>query len=247
MNTIMTSAKKLTVKAAAAIMAALMAVTAFLPTTAKAASWKEKAYETDLISTVTGTTPVGLYTNQTYFIDVPCEMAVTVTFTMDGDCDNDFYVFLKDGDNNFIHGVCENDFKYSKKTNSSVETFTYTVKAGEYYVGVENIGCGAGAAYTMDINARVNKKTTITSAKRENGKAIIKWTAVSGVSGYEIYRMTNGGDWEDIGYVDSQYTSIYDPGATCASATYKYAIIPFFNIDGQKLFGLCSNQKTLTK
>ena len=114
-----------------------------------------------------------------------------------------------------------------------------------------------GNTYTYRIRAtyvRSGKSTvygtasSAVSAKAELGKACavatavsgpcnrISWEKVSGASGYYIYRRGQGKSWVRIGAVNSRvfsYKDIEIEGIT----SYVYAVRPYKNVDGKKVFG----------
>ena len=52
----------------------------------------------------------------------------------------------------------------------------------------------------------------LVSATAGSGSVTVKWTAVSGANGYNIYRKTDGGSWKKVKTVGSSITSWKNTG-----------------------------------
>lgn len=120
-------------------------------------------------------------------------------------------------------------------TDSTLETgqrYYYTVRA---YKKVDNKNVlgkydktGLYATTTITTPALVSIKST------KSDRATLTWKAVSGVSGYKIYRKVEGGNWQGIKTISGDSTTSYThkslvPGVTYYYTVRAYTLTPYTN------------------
>ena len=121
------------------------------------------------------------------------------------------------------------------KTVKSGDTISYTNKdiKGKYMYSMKayhtqngkNYYSALSSVYTTYTIGKV--KTVKISADKENFINTIKWSKVSGATGYEIYMKIGSGKWELAGTSDSATRSVYHP--VTEDTTYSYKIRAIYN------------------
>lgn len=76
----------------------------------------------------------------------------------------------------------------------------------------------------------------LVSATAGSGSVTVKWNAVSGANGYNIYRKTAGGGWKKVKTVGSSTTSWKDTGLKKRTA-YTDTVRAYRTVDGTKVLG----------
>lgn len=123
-------------------------------------------------------------------------------------------------------------------------TVTYTnLPSGTNYIfavrSVDLTASGqkvAGTGYTQLITATKPATPTV-SVTTQDGDASIRWTAVKGASGYEVYyKSTTSGGYVLLGTVSSGTTSFTDTGYTTGSK-YAFAVRAIKSVQGGYIYG----------
>lgn len=105
---------------------------------------------------------------------------------------------------------------YKDTTAQAGVTYTYTVRAYS----------GSTASYFDEGGVTVKRLTTpsLTSATRSSSGITVKWSKVTGASGYYIYRKTANSGWAKVGTVKSGSTVSYKDTTAKSGTTYYYTV-----------------------
>ena len=104
---------------------------------------------------------------------------------------------------------------YTDKTASSGTTYTYTVRA---YNG-NTMGDWHSAKSLMRIS-----DTTLTGASNITSGVQVKWSRVTGATGYIVYRKSGSGSWGRIADIKSGSTVSYTDTTAASGTTYTYTV-----------------------
>ena len=104
---------------------------------------------------------------------------------------------------------------YTDKTASSGTTYTYTVRA---YNG-NTMGDWHSAKSLMRIS-----DTTLTGASNITSGVQVKWSRVTGATGYIVYRKSGSGSWGRIADIKSGSTVSYIDKTAASGTTYTYTV-----------------------
>ena len=104
---------------------------------------------------------------------------------------------------------------YTDKTASSGTTYTYTVRA---YNG-NTMGDWHSAKSLMRIS-----DTTVTGASNITSGVQVKWSRVTGATGYIVYRKSGSGSWGRIADIKSGSTVSYTDTTAASGTTYTYTV-----------------------
>ena len=83
----------------------------------------------------------------------------------------------------------------------------------------------------------------LTAASASYKQINLSWSAVSGVSGYEIYRKAKGGSYQKLGNT-SYGTTSYKDGSARYGVTYTYKVRAYTNVSSGKLYSSFSREKS---
>jgi len=125
--------------------------------------------------------------------------------------------YMYPASNNYDTWVLSTDNGYLSKT----------LAAGTYYVGYK-------AAYDICVggvyNVNVNPLPYMPHISRANGNGYtqVKWTKVTGVSGYYLYRKVPGGSFSKIYTAKSYATTSYNDKSVKGGQTYYYAVRAYY-------------------
>ncbi len=115
---------------------------------------------------------------------------------------------------------------YTDKTATAGTTYYYTVRAytGNVSTAKKNTYNAAywGGYDSTGVTGKYIKMPTISSAQTNANGTALSWSAVSGATGYAVWRRTASGSWSRIGYTTS--TSYTDKTALSSGTTYYYTI-----------------------
>ncbi len=105
---------------------------------------------------------------------------------------------------------------YIDKTVKTGTKYTYTVvpKCGDVKGFYDEAGVSATYIPTPKLTSAVNSVKGVT----------VSWKAVSGVSGYIVYRKTVGGSWKRIAVVKKQKATSYLDAAAVSGTDYVYTV-----------------------
>ncbi|MCQ2508118.1 MAG: fibronectin type III domain-containing protein [Dorea sp.] len=88
-------------------------------------------------------------------------------------------------------------------------------------------------------------KTTISSLTNTSTGITVKWSKVSGVTGYVIYRSDNGGSYKKIGTAKGSATVSYADTASLTNGTkYQYKVRTYKTVNGSNVYSGYSAVKT---
>ena len=104
---------------------------------------------------------------------------------------------------------------YTDKTAASGTTYTYTVRA---YNG-NTMGDWHSAKSLMRIS-----DTTVTGASNITSGVQVKWSRVTGATGYIVYRKSGSGSWGRIADIKSGSTVSYTDTTAASGTTYTYTV-----------------------
>ena len=104
---------------------------------------------------------------------------------------------------------------YTDKTAASGTTYTYTVRA---YNG-NTMGDWHSAKSLMRIS-----DTTLTGASNITSGVQVKWSRVTGATGYIVYRKSGSGSWGRIADIKSGSTVSYTDTTAASGTTYTYTV-----------------------
>ena len=104
---------------------------------------------------------------------------------------------------------------YTDKTAASSTTYTYTVRA---YNG-NTMGDWHSAKSLMRIS-----DTTVTGASNITSGVQVKWSRVTGATGYIVYRKSASGSWGRIADIKSGSTVSYTDTTAASGTTYTYTV-----------------------
>ena len=132
---------------------------------------------------------------------------------------NGYYVYRKSGTGNWskigtVNG--ESIITYTDTQATSGTTYTYTVRA---YSG--------NTMSSYDKTGKSIKRLsqpTLSSASYSNSGVTVKWSKVSGATGYYVYRKTVGGSWSKIASINSSSTISYTDSKVSNNTTYYYTV-----------------------
>ena len=129
------------------------------------------------------------------------------------------------------------------KTISGSSTVTWTdstLEAGEtYYYRIRAYKTDSGGtkvygSYSSEVEVPAKPaKVTVSSVSysASTGYITVKWSAVDGAEGYEIYRSADGGSYEKLATVKSGSTVKYTDKTVSKGVTYKYKIRAYDTIE----------------
>lgn len=104
---------------------------------------------------------------------------------------------------------------YTDKTAKSGTTYTYTVKAYS--------GSTMGNWSSTKAVKRLSDPKVTSAAKTSTGTNV-KWSKVTGATGYAVYRKTANGSWSRIANIKSGSTTSYTDTKAAKGVTYTYTV-----------------------
>lgn len=118
---------------------------------------------------------------------------------------------------------------------SAGRTYDYTVRAYQEISGKKVYG-GYDAAGKSVVASIAD--VVLTKASTAAGTNTITWTKVPGVSGYVVYRKTNGGSWTKLALVSGDtVTSYTDKSEMTAGTEYYYTVRGYILKNGKYTYG----------
>lgn len=99
------------------------------------------------------------------------------------------------------------------------------------------------AANLLNTSTEVQAATVVGEPKLVSAKALgttsvkFSWERVSGVSGYRIYRKTNGSNWRAVKTISDNRTSSYTDSRLKAGTHYTYTVRAYKKVNGRTLWG----------
>lgn len=147
-----------------------------------------------------------------------------------------------------IDFLCETEGNYSwvrfQPGLAIEQSFAYNSKDGwsDLY---EDGMCLRIKAHTRTLSGPVTIAAPgfLTAASASYKQINLSWSAVSGVSGYEIYRKAKGGSYQKLGNT-SYGTTSYKDGSARYGVTYTYKVRAYTNVSSGKLYSSFSREKS---
>lgn len=130
-----------------------------------------------------------------------------------------YYVYRKSGSGSWKHiGTISDGSKISfvDKTAASGTTYTYTVRA---YSGSTKSGYDTAGKSVKYLSA-----PAMSSAGNGTMGVTVKWSKVTGASGYYVYRKTGSGNWKHIGTVSGGSKVSFVDKTAASGTTYTYTV-----------------------
>lgn len=129
-----------------------------------------------------------------------------------------------------------------------VNVYTHGYKIDEdtivEYFYLDNLNCYLGIPPTAKIIATVGKPSGVTAETVSAAKVNVSWNAVSGATGYQVWRGTSAtGSFTALGSVTE--TSRASVGLT-ANTTYYYKVRAYIMVNGTKYYGAYSTVVSAT-
>ena len=112
------------------------------------------------------------------------------------------------------------------KTTKSTSFTDTTAKAGKIYTYTVKAAYGDyQSIYIADgLKMKRLEKPSLASVKSSKSGITFKWDAVTGASGYLVYRKTGSGEWEEIAKVTGASTDSYVDKTAKKGKTYYYSV-----------------------
>lgn len=130
-----------------------------------------------------------------------------------------YYVYRKTSGTSWSRIAEVTSISYVDKTAKSGSTYTYTVRA-----------VNKGVAGGYDKNGKSIKRlvdTKVTSVTNVTSGITVKWSRVTGATGYYVYRKTSTGSWSRIAELKGVSTLGYTDTKASAGVTYIYTVRPY--------------------
>ena len=148
-----------------------------------------------------------------------------------------------------IDFLCETEGNYSwvrfQPGLAIEQSFAYNSKDGwsDLY---EDGMCLRIKAHTRTLSGPVTISApgSLTAASASYKQINLSWSAVSGVSGYEIYRKAKGGSYRKLGNT-SYGTTSYKDGSAQYGVTYTYKVRAYTSVSSGKLYSSFSGEKSV--
>ncbi len=104
-----------------------------------------------------------------------------------------------------------------------------TAKTGTYYLYTVRATneAGAGGYNTSGIKTYFLLTPTV-SATNANAGVTVKWSKITGATGYIVYRKTGNGNWQKIATVKGAGTVSYTDKKASAGVTYRYTVKAYY-------------------
>lgn len=132
-------------------------------------------------------------------------------------------------------------FKYYDKNIKTNKKYYYKVRVYTYINDEKSYGSYSSVKEKAEL-----AKTTITSAKYSSSKNTIKWSKVSGVTGYKIYRSTSkNGTYTKIKTIKNNKTFSYTDKSLSLGKVYYYKIRAYKVKNGKETHGQYSDVKKI--
>ena len=153
-----------------------------------------------------------------------------------------FRATSKDGEYTRIRTISgSNNLTYYDKNVKTNKKYYYKVRAYTFINGQKSYGSFS----TIQEKAEL-AKTTITSGKYSSSKNTIKWSKVSGVTGYKIYRATSkNGTYTKIKTIKNNTTFSYTDSNLSLGKVYYYKVRAYKVKSGKETHGQYSDIKKL--
>lgn len=186
---------------------------------------------TEYKSTYTTKTFAGTYALKTPVVSYTRPNSTSITFNFAGDnCQDSFDYYLVSDSNKTATATVNTD-----ESSITLENLTL----GESYsVFVrEKTKIGVGSYGTLSVTAAPRAVSGITATQKVTGIRV-DYSSQNDVSGYYVYRSTNGGSYSSIAKI-SDKTKVYYPDKTVKNNTsYKYVVKAFaVTSDGKEVIG----------
>ena len=103
------------------------------------------------------------------------------------------------------------------------------------------------AAYVTEVQATARVATPKLVSAKASGKSkiVFKWKAVTGASGYTVFRKEKGGKWKNVAEVKGAKKTAFSDTKVITGTQYTYSVKAFKNTKGKKTFS-SYNKKGVT-
>ena len=139
---------------------------------------------------------------------------VKVTYYSKGN--TGYYIYRKSGNENWTRIATTKSSSYVDKTAKSGTTYTYTVRS---YFGKTTSGFVKNG-----ITIKRLADPTVSSASNITAGVQVKWSKVTGATGYIVYRKTGTGSWSRVADIKSGSTVSYIDKTAKSGTTYTYTV-----------------------
>lgn len=138
--------------------------------------------------------------------------------------------------------VVDGALTYTDKSLKTGKEYAYKVRA--YYTGSKKT---AHAAYTEVKKVKpVPGAPKLSSVKQSGLSAKITWKAVTGATGYKIYRKEEGGKWKLINSRQASAKKSYSDLKVEVGKNYSYRVRAYVTVDKSKVYSAYSATKDVT-
>ncbi|MCD7740704.1 MAG: fibronectin type III domain-containing protein [Ruminococcus sp.] len=131
---------------------------------------------------------------------------------------------------------------YTDSSLSGGTTYKYRVRAYVTYNGTNYYGSYSSTITTTTKPAKVTASSSYT---KTTSAITIKWTKVSGASGYQVQRYNSSSkSWSTVKTITSGSTVSYKNTGLSSGTTYKYRVRAYTTLNGTKYYGSYSSTIT---
>ena len=127
-----------------------------------------------------------------------------------------YYIYRKSGNGNWTRIATTKSSSYVDKTAKSGTTYTYTVRS---YFGKTTSGFVKNG-----ITIKRLADPTVSSASNITAGVQVKWSKVTGATGYIVYRKTGNGSWSRVADIKSGSTVSYIDKTAKSGTAYTYTV-----------------------
>lgn len=133
---------------------------------------------------------------------------------------------------------------YIRANDASFSGDKIKLKAGTYYIRVEDADGWSDVPYSVELKTYV-AAPTVKSVTNNSGSIKVKWSKVAAADGYKVYRKKGNGDWTLVKTTTSNETLSYTDKNISNGTKYKYKVCAYKDVNGTNVFSAYSNIKTI--
>lgn len=178
-------------------------------------------------------------------------LRVTIDFKIYDRCPDGVYVCLWNSDGERLRGdqTSAKNWIYLSDKEYTYDKFTMTLPKGTYYVEVKEYNTRADVAFDITTSGYIKKTMTLNSVKSNStSSAILNWTAVKGIDGYDVYRATSkSGEYTKIARVEGASITKYVDSTVKSGKTYYYKVCAYDKTKGTQFTKFSSVKKVKIK
>lgn len=129
------------------------------------------------------------------------------------------------------------------------DKFTMTLPKGTYYVQIKQISTQANVPFEITTTGLIKRTVTLKSVASNSAKtAIVKWTPVTSVDGYEIWRSTKkSSGYEKVGKVEGEELGQYVDNDVKTGKSYYYKVRGYAKTTGTQYTKFTSAKKVTVR